>query len=420
MAERISIENGKLSVPNNPIIPFIEGDGIGADIWPVAQKVIDAAVEKAYGNERKIEWKEVLAGQKAYDQTGEWLPQETLDAFNEYLVGIKGPLTTPIGGGIRSLNVALRQELDLACCVRPVRYYKGTPSPVKEPEKVDMVIFRENSEDIYAGIEWESGTEKVEKVIDFLQDEMGVDKIRFPESSAIGVKPVSVDGTKRLVRSAIQYALDKKYKNVTLVHKGNIMKFTEGGFKKWGYDVAEQEFGDQTFTWRQWDDIVASQGKEAANKAQSDAEAGGKLIIKDVIADNFLQQILLKPENYDVIATLNLNGDYISDALAAMVGGIGIAPGANINYETGLAIFEATHGTAPKYAGMNKVNPSSVLLSAVIMLDYMGWPEAGDNIERGIAQSIQNKEVTYDFARDMENAQELSTSGFGDAIIKNM
>ena len=420
MAEKISIRNGQLNVPNNPIIPFIEGDGIGVDIWPVAKKVIEAAVEKAYGDEKEIEWKEVYAGQKAFDKTGEWLPEATLDAFKEYLVGIKGPLTTPIGGGIRSLNVALRQKLDLACCVRPVRYYKGTPSPVKEPELVDMVIFRENSEDIYAGIEWESGTEEVEKVIDFLQDEMDVTAIRFPDTAAIGVKPVSIEGTKRLVRSSIQYALDKNYSNVSLVHKGNIMKFTEGGFKKWGYEVAEEEFGDKVFTWNQWDKIVEKDGKEAANKAQKEAEDAGKLIIKDVIADNFLQQILLKPQNYDVIATLNLNGDYISDALAAMVGGIGIAPGANINYETGLAIFEATHGTAPKYAGMNKVNPSSVLLSAVIMLDYMGWPEAGDNIERGIANAIKSKEVTYDFARDMENAKKLSTSEFGDAIIKNM
>lgn len=420
MAEKITINNGKLHVPNHPIIPFIEGDGIGADIWPVAKKVIDAAVNKAYNGEKEIEWKEVYAGQKAFDKTGEWLPQATLDAFKEYLVGIKGPLTTPIGGGIRSLNVALRQQLDLACCVRPVRYYKGTPSPVIEPELVDMVIFRENSEDIYAGIEWESGSDDVEKVIDFLQDEMGVDKIRFPETSAIGIKPVSVEGSKRLVRSAIQYALDKNYENVTLVHKGNIMKYTEGGFKKWGYDVAEQEFTDKTFTWRQWDEIAANDGKDAANKAQQEAENAGKLIIKDVIADNFLQQILLRPENYDVIATLNLNGDYISDALAAMVGGIGIAPGANINYETGLAIFEATHGTAPKYAGLNKVNPSSVLLSAVIMLDYMGWPEAGDLIEKGIAQSILEKTVTYDFAREMDNATELSTSEFGDSIISNM
>lgn len=420
MAEKITINNGKLTVPNHPVIPFIEGDGIGADIWPVAQKVIDAAVEKAYGTERKIEWKEVLAGQKAFDKTGEWLPQDTLDAFAEYLVGIKGPLTTPIGGGIRSLNVALRQKLDLACCVRPVRYYKGTPSPVKEPEKVDMVIFRENSEDIYAGIEWEKGTDDVKKVINFLTEEMGVDKIRFPESSAIGVKPVSEDGTKRLVRSAIQYAIDKKYKNVSLVHKGNIMKFTEGGFKKWGYDVAEQEFADHTFTWRQWDVIAEKEGKDAANKAQNEAVEAGKLIVKDVIADNFLQQILLRPEEYDVIATLNLNGDYISDALAAMVGGIGIAPGANINYQTGLSIFEATHGTAPKYAGLNKVNPSSVLLSAVIMLDYMGWAKAGDLIEKGIAQSIHKKTVTYDFAREMDGATELSTSDFGEAIIANM
>ncbi len=420
MAEKITISNGKLNVPNHPIVPFIEGDGIGVDIWPVAQKVIDTAVEKAYGSSKKIEWTEVLAGQKAYDKTGDWLPKETLEAFHTYLVGIKGPLTTPIGGGIRSLNVALRQELDLACCVRPVRYFAGTPSPVKEPELVDMVIFRENSEDIYAGIEWAAETPDVKKVLNFLIDDMAVTKIRFPETSAIGVKPVSIEGSKRLVRSAIQYAINKKYKNVSLVHKGNIMKFTEGGFKKWGYEVAEQEFADQTFTWNQWDKIAAEQGKDAANKAQDEAVANGKLIVKDVIADNFLQQILLRPKEYDVIATLNLNGDYISDALAAMVGGIGIAPGANINYQTGLAIFEATHGTAPKYAGMNKVNPSSVLLSAVMMLDYMGWPEAGDLIEKGIAKAILNKTVTYDFAREMDNPTELSTSGFGDAIISNM
>lgn len=420
MAEKITISDGKLHVPHHPIVPFIEGDGIGIDIWPVAEKVIDAAVEKAYGKERKIEWKEVLAGQKAYDKTGEWLPQATLDAFKEYLVGIKGPLTTPIGGGIRSLNVALRQELDLACCVRPVKYYKGVPSPVKEPQKVDMTIFRENSEDIYAGIEWAAGSPDCEKVLRFLQDDMHVTKIRFPETTAIGIKPVSEEGTKRLVRSAINYALSKKMKSVTLVHKGNIMKFTEGAFKAWGYEVAEQEFGDQTFTWNEWDQIVAAEGKDAANKAMKEAEDQGLLIVKDVIADNFLQQILLRPADYDCIATLNLNGDYISDALAAMVGGIGIAPGANINYQTGRAIFEATHGTAPKYAGMDKVNPSSVLLSAVMMLDYMGWPEAGDLIEKGIQKAIEDKTVTYDFAREMKNPTELSTSGFGEAIIKNM
>jgi len=420
MAEKISIANGKLNVPNHPILPFIEGDGIGVDIWPAAQKVFDTAVEKAYGGERKIEWKEVLAGQKAFDATGEWLPKETLDTFREYLVGIKGPLTTPIGGGIRSLNVALRQVLDLYACVRPIEYFKGVPSPVKAPEVVDMVIFRENSEDIYAGIEWQAGSDEVKEVISFLRDKMNVDKIRFPETSAIGVKPVSKEGTERLVRSSIDYALKKKYKNVSLVHKGNIMKFTEGGFKAWGYDVAENEYGDKVFTWRQWDNIAAKDGKQAANDAQSAAEAAGKLIIKDVIADNFLQQILLRPADYDVIATLNLNGDYISDALAAMVGGIGIAPGANINYNSGLAIFEATHGTAPKYAGLNKVNPSSVILSGVMMFDYLGWEEAGDLIQKGIAGAIQSKRVTYDFARNMEGATEVSCTGFGDEIIANM
>ncbi len=420
MSEKITMQNGKLNVPNNPIIPYIEGDGIGVDIWPAAEKVFDAAVEKAYGGSRKIEWKEVLAGQKAFDNTGEWLPQATLDAFKEHLVGIKGPLTTPIGGGIRSLNVALRQVLDLFACVRPIEYFDGVPSPVKDPAVVDMVIFRENSEDIYAGIEWMQGTDEAKKVIDFLTDEMAVDKIRFPKTSSIGVKPVSIQGTKRLVRSAIDYALRKKYKNVTLVHKGNIMKFTEGGFKNWGYDVAEQEYGDKVFTWRQWDVIAEKDGKAAANEAQSKAEADGKLIIQDVIADNFLQQILLRPKNYDVIATLNLNGDYISDALAAMVGGIGIAPGANINYENGLAIFEATHGTAPKYAGMDKVNPSSVILSGVMMFDYMGWPEAGDLIQTGIAGAIKGKRVTYDFARGIEGSTEISCSAFGDEIIAYM
>jgi len=416
---KITIENGTLKVPNNPIIPFIEGDGIGIDIWPAAQKVFDAAVEKAYGGERKIEWKEVLAGEKAFNATGEWLPQATLDAIDEYLVAIKGPLTTPVGGGIRSLNVALRQKLDLFACVRPVKFYDGTPSPAKHPEKVDMVIFRENTEDIYAGIEYMQGTDEAKKLIQFLSDEFGVDKIRFPETSSIGIKPVSLQGSERLIRSAISYCIDKNYKSVSLVHKGNIMKFTEGAFKKWGYDLAEREFGDKVFTWQQWDKIEAEQGKEAANKAQDEAVAAGKIIIKDVIADNFLQQIQLRPAEYDVIATLNLNGDYVSDALAAMVGGIGIAPGANINYETGKSIFEATHGTAPKYAGMNKVNPSSVILSGVMMFDYMKWHEVSDLIEKGIAGAIKSKNVTYDFARALDNANELSTSNFGDEIIKH-
>lgn len=416
---KITIKDGTLNVPNNPIIPFIEGDGIGSDIWPAAKKVFDAAVEKAYGGERKIEWKEVLAGEKAFNATGEWLPQATLDAIGEYLVAIKGPLTTPVGGGIRSLNVALRQKLDLYACVRPVKFYDGTPSPAKHPEKVDMVIFRENTEDIYAGIEYMQGTDEAKKLIQYLKDEFGVDKIRFPETSSIGIKPVSLEGSERLIRSAISYCLAKNYKSVALVHKGNIMKFTEGAFKKWGYDLAEREFGDKVFTWQQWDKIEAEQGKEAANSAQKEAEAAGKIIIKDVIADNFLQQIQLRPAEYDVIATLNLNGDYVSDALAAMVGGIGIAPGANINYETGKAIFEATHGTAPKYTGLNKVNPSSVILSGVMMFDYMQWHEAGDLIEKGITGAIKSKNVTYDFARALDNANELSTSDFGEEIVKH-
>src|SRR5690625_4541874 len=357
--QKITVENGNLNVPNNPIIPFIEGDGTGPDIWAAAQKVLDAAVEKAYNGEKKIEWKEVLAGEKAYNETGEWLPQETLDTIEEYIVAIKGPLTTPVGGGFRSLNVALRQELDLYTCLRPVRYFDGVPSPVKRPEDVDMAIFRENTEDIYAGIEWEKGTEEVKKVVNFLENDMGVKNIRFPETSGIGIKPVSEEGTKRLVRAAIQYAIDGGRKSVTLVHKGNIMKFTEGAFKNWGYEVAEEEFGDQVFTWAEYDRIAEKDGKDAANKAQDEAEAAGKIIIKDAIADIFLQLILTRPREYDVVATMNLNGDYISDALAAQVGGIGIAPGANINYDSGHAIFEATHGTAPKYAGLDQVNPRS-------------------------------------------------------------
>ncbi|MFW0759649.1 NADP-dependent isocitrate dehydrogenase [Staphylococcus cohnii] len=409
-----------LTVPNNPIIPYIIGDGIGPDIWSAASRVIDAAVEQAYNDEKKIEWKEVLAGQKAYDETGEWLPQETLDTINEYLIAIKGPLTTPIGGGIRSLNVALRQELDLFTCLRPVRWFQGVPSPVKRPEDTDMVIFRENTEDIYAGIEFKEGTPEVKKLIEFLQDEMGAKNIRFPETSGIGVKPVSKEGTERLVRAAIQYALDNNRKSVTLVHKGNIMKFTEGAFKQWGYDLAHNEFGDKVFTWQQYDEIVEKDGKEKANEIQEQAEKDGKIIIKDSIADIFLQQILTRPADHDVVATMNLNGDYVSDALAAQVGGIGIAPGANINYETGHAIFEATHGTAPKYAGLNKVNPSSEILSASLMLEHLGWQEAADKITESIEKTIASKVVTYDFARLMDGAKEVSTSEFADELIKNI
>ena len=417
---KVTIENGKLNVPNDPIIPFIEGDGIGPDIWAASVRVFDAAVEKAYGGDRKINWKEILAGQKAFDQTGEWLPQATLDAVNEYLIAIKGPLTTPVGGGIRSLNVALRQKLDLYACVRPVQYFNGVPSPVKHPEYVNMVIFRENTEDIYAGIEYLHGTPELEKLKKFLMEEMGVTQIRFPETASLGIKPVSVEGTERLVRSSIEYAIDNNLPSVTLVHKGNIMKFTEGKFKEWGYELAEREYGDKVFTWAQYDRIAAQDGKDAANKAQSDAEAAGKIIIKDAIADAFLQQILTRPKEYSVIATLNLNGDYISDALAANVGGIGIAPGANINYVTGKAIFEATHGTAPKYAGMDKVNPSSVILSGEMMFRYMGWKEAADLIIKGIEGAITNKRVTYDFERLMEGATLLKCSEFGAEIINNM
>jgi isocitrate dehydrogenase len=418
--EKITVKNGVLNVPNNPIIPFIEGDGTGPDIWAAASRVLEAAVEKAYKGEKKIVWKEVLAGEKAYKQTGEWLPQETIDTIREYIIAIKGPLTTPVGGGIRSLNVALRQELDLFVCLRPVRYFKGVPSPVKRPEDTDMVIFRENTEDIYAGIEYAKGTPEVKKVIDFLQNEMGVRKIRFPETSGIGIKPISEQGTKRLVRAAINYAIEHGRKSVTLVHKGNIMKFTEGAFKNWGYELAEEEFGDKVFTWAQYDRIVEKEGKEAANKALAEAEEAGKIIIKDVIADIFLQQILTRPREFDVVATMNLNGDYISDALAAQVGGIGIAPGANINYETGHAIFEATHGTAPKYAGLDKVNPSSVILSGVMMFEHLGWNEAAKLIVQAMEKTIAAKIVTYDFARLMEDATEVKCSEFADALIRNM
>ncbi|MCM3692126.1 NADP-dependent isocitrate dehydrogenase [Neobacillus niacini] len=418
--KKITVTNGVLNVPNNPIIPFIEGDGIGPDIWAASERVLNAAVEKAYKGERKLVWKEVLAGEKAFNQTGEWLPKETLDVINEYLIAIKGPLTTPVGGGIRSLNVALRQELDLFVCLRPVRWFEGVPSPVKRPQDTDMVIFRENTEDIYAGIEYEKGTEAVKKVIDFLQNEMGVNKIRFPETSGIGIKPVSEEGTSRLVRAAINYAIKEGRKSVTLVHKGNIMKFTEGAFKNWGYELAEKEFGDKVFTWAQYDRIKAEEGTDAANKAQADAEAAGKIVVKDAIADIFLQQILTRPREFDVVATMNLNGDFISDALAAQVGGIGIAPGANINYETGHAIFEATHGTAPKYAGLDKVNPSSVILSGVLLLEHLGWNEAAKMVIKSVENTIASKVVTYDFARLMDGATEVKTSEFADELIKNM
>lgn len=418
--EKITNQHGKITVPDFPIIPFIEGDGTGPDIWAASVRVLDAAVEKAYQGKRKIVWKEVFAGEKAFNLTGKWLPEETLDIIHEHLVAIKGPLTTPVGGGIRSLNVALRQILDLYVCLRPVRYYKGVPSPVKRPETTDMVIFRENSEDIYAGIEWMTGTPDGEKIKKFLLNEMGVSTMRFPESTSIGIKPISKEGTDRLVRGAIQYAVRNNLPSVTLVHKGNIMKFTEGQFKQWGYELAEEEFGDQVFTWSQYDRIAEKDGKASADEAQDAALKAGKILIKDVIADAFLQQILTRPSEYSVIATMNLNGDYISDALAAIVGGIGIAPGANINYETGHAIFEATHGTAPKYAGLDKVNPGSVILSGMMMLQYMGWGEAADLIVKGLQDAILKKKVTYDFARLMDDPTELKCSEFGSAIIENM
>ncbi len=417
---KVTIVKGKLKVPNDPIIPFIEGDGTGADIWAASVRVLDAAVEKAYKGKKKIVWKEVLAGEKAFNKTGNWLPTETLDVIREHLVAIKGPLTTPVGGGIRSLNVALRQELDLYACVRPVQYFKGVPSPVKEPHLVDMVIYRENTEDIYAGIEYQAGSADCEKLMNFLQNEMDVKKIRFPKTSSLGIKPVSKEGTERLVRSALEFAIANKKPSLTLVHKGNIMKFTEGKFKEWGYELAEREFGDKVFTWAQYDRIKEAKGESAANTAQSEAVKAGKIIVKDVIADAFLQQILLRPSEYSVIATLNLNGDYISDALAAQVGGIGIAPGANINYITGHAIFEATHGTAPKYAGLDKVNPSSVILSGEMMFRFLGWTKAADLILKSMKRAISKKRVTYDFHRLMKGATLLKCSEFGDEMIANM
>ncbi len=403
----ITMENGLLNVPNNPIIHYIEGDGIGIDITPVMMKVVNASIEKAYSGQKQIVWSEVLAGEKAFKATGEWLPEETLDAMRTGLVSIKGPLTTPVGGGIRSLNVALRQKLDLYACVRPVRWYEGTPSPVKAPENVDMIIFRENSEDVYAGIEWEAGSPEVKKVIDFLQNEMGVDKIRFPNTSGIGIKPVSQEGTARIVRAAIKYAVDNDKESVTLVHKGNIMKFTEGGFRDWGYQLAKDEFGASELDGGPWCTLT-------------NPKTGNTIIIKDVIADAMLQQIILRPSEYGVLTTMNLNGDYISDALAAQVGGIGIAPGANINYDNGIAIFEATHGTAPKYTGMNKVNPGSLILSAEMMLRHMEWHEAADLIVKGMEGAISAATVTYDFERLMDGATLLSCSDFGDAMISHM
>ena len=403
--EKITLKNGQLNVPDHPAIPFIEGDGIGSDIWHASQMVFDAAVEKAYEGDRSIVWTEVLAGEKANEATGKWLPDETLDTIRKYLIAIKGPLTTPVGGGIRSLNVALRQILDLYACVRPVRWFEGVPSPVKKPELVEMVIFRENTEDIYAGIEWMHGTDEVEKVKSFLKNEMGVTNIRFPDTVSLGVKPVSIEGTERIVKAALDYAITHNRDTVTFVHKGNIMKFTEGQFKSWGYELAKREYGATDYKGGPWQ-VIDNNGKQ--------------LIVKDVIADAFLQQILLRPAEYDVIATLNLNGDYISDALAAIVGGIGIAPGANINYDSGHAIFEATHGTAPKYAGKDMVNPSSVILSGVMMLEHMGWQEAADLITKGIEGAINDKTVTYDFHRLMDGATKVSCSGFGEAIIANM
>jgi isocitrate dehydrogenase len=420
---RIEISGGgTLNVPDNPVLPFIEGDGTGPDIWAASQPVFDAAVEKAYGGSKRIHWMEVLAGEKAFHQTGDWLPAATLDAFREYLVGIKGPLTTPVGGGIRSLNVALRQELDLYACVRPVRWFEGVPSPVKRPGDVDMVIFRENTEDIYAGIEFEEGTEDAAKFSQLLRENFGArfKKVRFPETSGFGIKPVSREGTERLVRSAIEYALRHKRPSVTLVHKGNIMKFTEGAFKSWGYELAEREYGDRTFTWAEYDRIKADRGEDAANQAQKEAEGAGRVVIKDSIADAFLQQILTRPRDYGVIATLNLNGDYVSDALAAQVGGIGIAPGANINYVSGHAIFEATHGTAPKYAGKDMVNPGSVILSGEMMFRFLGWDEAADLIIKGLEGAISARTVTYDFERLMEGATKVSCSEFGRRIIEHM
>ncbi len=420
--ETITLKDGRMTVPNHPILPFIEGDGTGPDIWRASVRVFDAAVAKAYGASRKIHWMEVLAGQKAFDQTGSWLPDETLEAFRTHLVGIKGPLTTPIGGGIRSLNVAMRQILDLYVCLRPVRWFQGVPSPVKHPGSVDMVIFRENTEDIYAGIEFAEGSPETKKFLEFLRKEFPAPykKIRFPETVALGLKPVSKEGSERLIRAAIAYAVRHKRKSVTLVHKGNIMKFTEGAFRNWGYQLAEREFGESVYTWEQWERTRAAKGESVANAEQNAALEAGKVLVKDAIADIFLQQILTRPTEFDVVATLNLNGDYFSDALAAQVGGIGIAPGGNINYVTGHAVFEATHGTAPKYANLDRVNPGSVVLSGEMMFRYLGWDEAADAILRGMDGAIASKRVTYDFARQMEGAVEIKCSEFADNLIAHM
>jgi len=420
--EKISIKDGKLTVPDHPIIPFIEGDGTGPDIWRASVRVLDAAVAKAYGGKRKISWMEVYAGEKANNLMNTWLPEETVAACREYLVSIKGPLTTPIGGGIRSLNVALRQMLDLYVCLRPVRWFVGVPSPVRAPEKVDMVIFRENTEDIYAGIEFEAGAADNKKFMELFKQAFPkhYGKIRFPESCGIGIKPISREGTERLIRSAIQYAIDNKRKSLTIVHKGNIMKFTEGAFRNWAYALAEREYADSTYTWDQWERTRAAKGDKAANEEQKAALASGKVLVKDAIADITLQQVLTRPDEFDVIATMNLNGDYLSDALAAQVGGIGIAPGGNVNYITGHAVFEATHGTAPKYANLDKVNPSSVILSGEMMLRYLGWTEAADLVIKAMDKSIGQKVVTYDFARLMEGATEVKCSEFGDVLIRNM
>jgi len=421
MSEKISMgSDGLLAVPDKPVIPFIEGDGIGPDIWKASVRVFDAAVEKAYHGKRKIEWMEVLAGEKAFNHNGEWMPEETMEAFRNYIVSIKGPLTTPVGGGIRSLNVALRQELDLYVNLRPVRYFEGVPSPMWQPEKVNMVIFRENTEDIYAGIEFMTGTPEAKKLLNFLQEELNIKKIRFPETSSFGIKPVSKEGSERLIRAAIQYAIANKLPSVTFVHKGNIMKFTEGAFKNWGYELAVREFANDVYTWNQWEATKKESGEAVANEEMRIAKIGGKIIIKDAIADNFLQQALLAPQDYSVIATLNLNGDYISDALAAQVGGIGIAPGANINFLTGHAVFEATHGTAPRFANTNTMNPSSVILSGVMMMDYIGWKEAGELITNGIGKTIKSKRVTIDFYNLMKDAKLVKTSEFADEVIRNL
>ena len=414
------LANGKLNVPDQPTIPFIEGDGIGPDIWKASVRVFDAAVQKAYRGSRKIEWMKVLAGQEAFDKTATWMPDATMDAFREYLIAIKGPLTTPVGGGIRSLNVALRQELDLYVCLRPIKYFEGVPSPMWNPEKVNMVIFRENTEDIYTGIEYMTGTPEAKKLLDFLINEMGVKNIRFPESSSLGIKPVSKEGSERLIRAAIKYAINHRLPSVTIVHKGNIMKFTEGAFKNWGYELAEREFADKVYTWNQWEATKKESGEAVANEEMKVAGIGHKVIIKDAIADNFLQQALLAPQDYSVIATLNLNGDYISDALAAQVGGIGIAPGANINYITGHAVFEATHGTAPRFTNTNTMNPSSVILSGVMMLEYMGWTEAAELITHAVGITIRSKKATIDFHKLMEGATLLKTSEFADELIRNL